>query len=57
MIMIGVNGKNPFNYLQAKDLKDWIIPLYKIYSDDEDVKLISKVIKRGRDWAIGPEID
>jgi perosamine synthetase len=38
-------------------LKDWIIPLYKIYSDDEDVKLISKVIKRGRDWAIGPEID
>ena len=38
-------------------MKDWIIPLYKIYSDDEDVKLISKVIKRGRDWAIGPEID
>jgi len=38
-------------------LKDWIIPLYKIYSDDEDVKLISNVIKRGRDWAIGPEID
>ena len=38
-------------------MKDWIIPLYKIYSDDEDVKLISKVIKRGRDWAIGPEIE
>ena len=38
-------------------MKDWIIPLYKIYSDDEDVKLISKIIKRGRDWAIGPEID
>ena len=38
-------------------MKDWIIPLYKIYSDDDDVKLISKVIKRGRDWAIGPEID
>ena len=40
-----------------RDLKDWIIPLYKIYSDDEDVKLISKIIKRGRDWAIGPEIE
>ena len=38
-------------------MKDWIIPLYKIYSDDEDVKLISKIIKRGRDWAIGPEIE
>ena len=38
-------------------MKDWIIPLYKIYSDDEDVKLVSKIIKRGRDWAIGPEID
>ena len=40
-----------------RDLKDWIIPLYKIYSDDDDVKLISKIIKRGRDWAIGPEIE
>ena len=38
-------------------MKDWIIPLYKIYSDDEDVKLVSKIIKRGRDWAIGPEIE
>ena len=38
-------------------MKDWIIPLYKIYSDSEDVKLISKIIKRGRDWAIGAEIE
>jgi len=36
---------------------DWKIPLYKIYSDDEDVKLVTKVIKRGNFWAIGPEID
>jgi perosamine synthetase len=35
---------------------DWKIPLYKIYSDDEDLNLISKIIKRGSKWAIGPEI-
>ena len=38
-------------------LDDWIIPLYKIYTDDEDVNLITKIIKRGTKWAIGPEID
>jgi len=35
---------------------DWKIPLYKIYTDDEDLNLITKIIKKGRDWAIGPEI-
>lgn len=35
----------------------WKLPLYKIYSDDEDVNLITKVIKRGTKWAIGPEIE
>ena len=34
----------------------WKIPLYKVFTDKEDVKLISKTIKRGMDWAIGPEI-
>jgi len=37
-------------------LINWKIPLYKILVDDEDVKSVSKVIKRGADWAIGPEI-
>ena len=37
------------------DLK-WKIPLYKIFTDDDDQKSISKVLKRGMDWAIGPEI-
>ena len=43
----------------SKDvLKDeWKIPLYKIYTDDEDVSLITKIIRRGSEWAIGPEID
>ena len=36
---------------------DWKIPLYKIYTDDEDVNLITKIIKRGTQWAIGPEIE
>tara|TARA_A100001037_G_scaffold306504_1_gene352155 strand:+ start:18108 stop:19247 length:1140 start_codon:yes stop_codon:yes gene_type:complete len=38
-------------------MSDWIIPLYKIYSDDEDVNLVTKIIKRGTYWAIGPEIE
>jgi perosamine synthetase len=38
-------------------MTDWKVPLYKIYSDDEDVNLITKIIKRGERWAIGPEIE
>ena len=38
-------------------IDDWIIPLYKIYTDDEDLQLISKVIQRGTQWALGPEIE
>ncbi len=37
--------------------KTWKLPLYKIYSDDEDVNIISKIIKRGEQWALGPEIE
>lgn len=37
--------------------KEWKIPLYKIYSDDEDIRIITKLIKRGTHWAIGPEIE
>jgi len=35
---------------------EWKIPLYKVYTDDEDVNLITKIIKRGTYWAMGPEI-
>ena len=34
----------------------WKIPLYRIFTDNDDQKFISKVLKRGMDWAIGPEI-
>jgi len=36
---------------------DWIIPLYKIYTDDEDISAITKIVKRGNRWALGPEIN
>lgn len=39
------------------DIKNWKIPLYKIYTDDEDINLITKIIKRGSSWALGPEIE
>lgn len=42
--------------LEKKPVKHWKIPLYKIYTDDEDIQLISKIIRRGSEWAIGPEI-
>ncbi len=38
-------------------MNDWKIPLYKTYSDDEDIKLITKILKRRTYWAIGPEIE
>ena len=38
-------------------MESWKIPLYKIYSDDEDVSLITKIIRRGSGWALGPEIE
>ena len=34
----------------------WKIPLYKVDWDKEDVRNVTNVIKRGMDWAIGPEI-
>ncbi len=39
------------------NMTNWKIPLYKIYTDDEDVNLITKIIKRGSSWALGPEIE
>jgi perosamine synthetase len=38
-------------------LNQWKIPLYKIYTDDEDLDLITKIVKRGTQWALGPEIE
>lgn len=35
----------------------WKIPLYKVHADEEDVRSVTRVIKRGMDWAIGPEIE
>jgi len=38
-------------------MKNWKIPLYKVFVDEDDVKSVSRVIRRGMDWAIGPEIE
>ena len=38
-------------------MSDWKIPLYRIFTDKDDLKSISNVLKRGMDWAIGPEIN
>lgn len=35
----------------------WKVPLFKIYWDKEDVRMISDVIKKGMCWAIGPRIE
>ena len=34
----------------------WKIPLFKTYWDEEDIKSVTNVIKRGSHWATGPEI-
>jgi len=36
---------------------NWKIPLFKIYWDEEDIKMVSKAIQRGMFWAIGPNIE
>jgi len=33
------------------------IPLFKIYWDEDDVKAVTKSIKRGKNWAAGPKIE
>jgi dTDP-4-amino-4,6-dideoxygalactose transaminase len=35
---------------------NWKIPLFKIYWDEDDLKSIAEVIRRGMYWSSGPEI-
>lgn len=44
------------NEIEKSDSGSWKLPLYKIYTDDEDVNIITKIIRRGTNWAMGPEI-
>ena len=34
----------------------WKIPLFKIYWDEEDVEAISNALRKGTNWAVGPEV-
>lgn len=36
---------------------DWKIPLFKIYWDEEDIRMVTDAIQRGMFWAIGPNIE
>lgn len=40
-----------------KNLNLWKIPLFKTYSDEQDVEAVTEVIKRGAFWTTGPEIE
>lgn len=35
---------------------DWRIPLFKIYWDEDDITAVNGVIRRGTEWAVGPEV-
>jgi len=35
---------------------NWKIPLFKMYWDEQDIKAVTEVIKRGSYWSTGPEI-
>lgn len=36
---------------------EWEVPLFKTYSDEDDVDAVTEVIERGTYWATGPEIE
>lgn len=36
---------------------EWTISLFKTYWEEDDVEAVSKIIRRGTYWAIGPEIE
>ena len=36
---------------------NWKIPLFKIYLDEEDIKMVNEAIRRGMFWAIGPNVE
>jgi len=38
-------------------MSNWKIPLYKIHTNSDDIRSVSKVVHRNMDWAIGPEIE
>ena len=35
----------------------WKIPLFKIYSEEDDIAQVSEVIRSGMNWATGPKIN
>jgi len=48
-----------FSDIESKSVEqmDWRIPLFKIYWDEEDIRMVKEAIQRGMFWAIGPNIE
>jgi len=42
---------------RALNKMDWKIPLFKIYWDEEDIRMSNEAIRRGMFWAIGPNVE
>jgi perosamine synthetase len=42
---------------RANSKMSWKIPLFKIYWDKEDIKMVNEAISKGMFWAIGPNIE
>lgn len=36
---------------------NWKIPLFRIYTDERDARAVAAVLRRGTQWAVGPEIE
>jgi len=36
---------------------NWKIPLFRIFWDEEDIKMVNEAIRRGMFWAIGPNVE
>jgi perosamine synthetase len=36
---------------------DWKVPLFKIYWDEEDIRMVTDAIQRGMFWASGPNVE
>jgi dTDP-4-amino-4,6-dideoxygalactose transaminase len=47
--------KESTNPKQTKNEAEYNIPLFKIYWDEEDIKLTNKVIRSGMYWTAGSE--
>ena len=56
MLQKGIKQQIFSRIIEGDQKVEWKIPLFKMYSDQEDLEAVSKIIKRGMFWADGPEL-